>query len=243
VFNLCKKNLMKICPQTKTDVEMWWNFPPKIVFLKTLWSYFFSFQNQHIHNILWMICIGTGPGWTCCHWTKLFNPSEPVAFLGGMGTWTCSIVHDQSKLSNTNILPTLPYMKGAFENDSLLWKMLFLLLLWHMEDLKAEMGPKVLLVFFFPCSPSAWSIFMEKRWWWLNIKFGSCDAWFGCVTDTKTHNLPPSVHYRSKMCVIKHKVYVWAGTRCILVITRHILVEQLGSQGKNTQTLLLYCLQ
>jgi len=136
-------------------------FSSKNCFLENFVIIFFSFQNQHIHNILWMICIGTGPGSTCCHWTKLFNPSEPVAFLEGIGTWTCSIVHDQSKLSNTNILPTLPYMKGAFENDSLLWKMLFLLLLWHMEDLKAENGSKstIGVFFFLVClrpGPSLW---------------------------------------------------------------------------------------
>jgi hypothetical protein len=51
---------------------------------------------------------------------QTIHPFESIAFLGGMGTWTYSIIHDQSKFSNTNILPTLPYMKGAFDNDSLL---------------------------------------------------------------------------------------------------------------------------
>jgi hypothetical protein len=40
-----------------------------------------------------------------------------------------------------------------------------------------------------------------------------CTLW--CVIETKRHNMPPSVHYIPRACIIRHKIFVWVASRCV----------------------------
>ncbi len=50
-----------------------------------------------------------------------------------------------------------------------------------------------------------------------DTKFESCYAHFGCVIDTKRDIiwLPPSVHFKPKVCIIGHKICVWAASSLV----------------------------
>jgi hypothetical protein len=93
----------------------------------------------------------------------------------------------------------------------------------HTENkvvVKLAMGPFFFLVCSWP-NPSLW----EKDEWNPDTNFGLYYACLGHAVDIKRHNMPPSVHYRYKMCIIRHKIMP-------LGSTRHFLVGQLGSQEK-----------
>jgi hypothetical protein len=84
----------------------------------------------------------------------------------------------------------------------------------------------------FSCLHLTQSIFMGKRWWNPDTNFGLYYACFGGAVDIKMHNMPPSVHYTHKVCIIRHKIMP-------LGSTRHFLVGQLGSQEKKRSTLII----
>jgi hypothetical protein len=71
--------------------------------------------------------------------------------------------------------------------------------------------------FYFLVCPWLDPWFWKKDGWCPNTKSGSCYACFECVIDTKRHNMPPSVHYMPKTCIIRppKKICVWAAPSCI----------------------------
>jgi hypothetical protein len=46
--------------------------------------------------------------------------------------------------------------------------------------------------------------------------------------------MPPSIQYRPKTCITRHKI-LCPGSSKMCLVTRHILVGQLGSQGKEPE--------
>jgi hypothetical protein len=100
----------------------------------------------------------------------------------------------------------------------------------HMEnmvDVKLAMGLGFRVFFLSALDPI--HLYEKKMNENPDTNFGLYYACFGHAVDIKRHNMPPSVHYTHKVCIIRHKIMP-------LGSTIHFLVRQLGSQEKKKQS-------